>query len=305
MNAKPGRKSVAGAADPAPRDAQPADERTGAAPHAEEYASEAQLETFDEIRQATGAVRTPTVKGAAPGSQATLFRPLRRPPVALLCALDDGDPDGGEWVRIRSGEFIIGRGEGDFVVPQDGQMSKRHASLTRNLEKGRYRWFLTDLDSTNGTYIRVGKAVLRKGQELLLGSRRYRFEGPSEEGAPEQAAADPGPARETRGWQTSATGGQAPALVELTPQGEGQRFFLTQAEQWIGQDARHCAIAPAGDAMLSPVHARILRTPKGRWVLENNRSLNGTWLRVSRVAIERTGQFQLGEQRFLLRLPEL
>ena len=62
------------------------------------------------------------------------------------------------------GPVLIGRSRRcDFVVT-DASVSRRHA--------------LYDLGSTNGTRIngwRVERAVLRPGDELELGARRFRF----------------------------------------------------------------------------------------------------------------------------------
>src|SRR5262249_61662481 len=99
------------------------------------------------------------------------YRPVRRPPMALLCIMDDGRDDG-EWIRIRTPNFVIGRTEGDLVIPHDSMMSSRHTAISRVQEKDRYRWYLNDLQSTNGTYLKIASTILKHGQELLIGSRR-------------------------------------------------------------------------------------------------------------------------------------
>ena len=259
------------------------------------------LESAEEIRRVLQARRTPTVKEAAVEPDAPPFRPARRPPMALLCLLDDGRDDG-EWIRLRADRTVIGRTEGDVRIPHDAMISGRHAELSRHLDQGRYRWVLVDLQSTNGTYVRVGGAILKHNQELLIGSRRYRFDaalqGIADAEAPE---ADDGGPQGTRGWKSLAPADLVPSLVELTPQGEGQRFFLNKAENVVGRDPS-CAVVLANDPLVSPKHARILRDAKGRWHVENTASVNGTWIRVERMALDAACQFQLGEQRFLLRI---
>ena len=55
--------------------------------------------------------------------------------------------------------------------------------------------------------------------------------------------------------------------------------------------------------MASPRHARFYRDVNSRWFVEDDRSLNGTWLRINEeLALEKDCEFQLGEQRFLVRL---
>jgi pSer/pThr/pTyr-binding forkhead associated (FHA) protein len=297
---KPGKRPRTKLRDDPTRDAEAAPEALPPGPADKDEPLElvegTRLESAEEIREATRAVRTPTFKEEAPGAELLPYRPTRRPPMALLCVLDDGQADG-EWVRVRADRFVIGRGEGDLVIPHDSMMSGRHAQLCRQVEKGRYRWYLIDLQSTNGTYARVGKAALKHGQEILLGSRRYRFEAAAGGGAAEAEAP-----RGTQGWEVAGPAGGTPALVEMTSRGDGQRFPLTRPENWVGRDAAQCAVALPGDPTVSPRHARLYRDARGRWFVENARSLNGTWVRLDKIPIDGTGQFQLGEQRFLLRV---
>jgi pSer/pThr/pTyr-binding forkhead associated (FHA) protein len=90
--------------------------------------------------------------------------------------------------------------------------------------------------------------------------------------------------------------------VEVTAGGEGQRYLLPQAENWVGRDARTCNVVLANDLLVSPRHARVYRDAKGRWHMENNKSQNGLWIRIEQMALDGSCQFQLGEQRFLLRV---
>jgi pSer/pThr/pTyr-binding forkhead associated (FHA) protein len=260
------------------------------------------LESAEEIRRALQARRSPTVKEAPPEADTPTFRPTHRPPMALLCILDDGR-DEGEWVRVRSDRLTIGRTEGDIVIPHDAMISGRHAELTRQLDQGRFRWHLTDLQSTNGTYVRVNNAPLKHQQELLLGSRRYRFDAVPQ-GVALAAAGETGEEKPsgTRGWQNLAPTTLFPSLIELTPQGEGPRLLLTKADQTVGRQAGTCAIVLANDPLVSPQHARIYRDAKDRWHIENTRSLNGIWLRIDRMPLDSACQFQLGEQRFLFKV---
>ena len=95
--------------------------------------------------------------------------------MALLCIVDDGSEEG-EWLRLRGDQFVIGRSDGHLIIPHDTMMSSRHAELVRKHEGGKYRWYLNDLHSTNGAFVRIGKAALQHDQELLIGTTRFRFE---------------------------------------------------------------------------------------------------------------------------------
>ena len=210
------------------------------------------------------------------------FRPVNRPPTLILCALDDGSRDDGEWYRVRKSEFRIGRTEGDPGVPNDIRISNDngisgiHLAITLRVDDGRYRYYLADLGSRNGTFVRVSRAALKPDQELLLGARRYRFQTP---------------------------GAANPKLVEMTARGDGTEFPLMEGDNTLGTDAARCDIAITGDPFVSSTHARIFKDRKNRWVIENLDSLNGIWLRIEEMALDTGGEFQIGEQRFLVRIP--
>jgi pSer/pThr/pTyr-binding forkhead associated (FHA) protein len=259
------------------------------------------VEEIQELARARAAGPKPTAK--EPGVPDTeRYRPARRPPLLLLCILDDGSADEGEWVRIRQPRVVIGRIQGDITIPHDEMMSSKHAELIRQSDQGGQRWVLNDLGSTNGTYLRVSKAILKTGQEFLVGGHRFRFEEGAGQGKTSEYKPEPDEAKGTRGWQKLDAADLAPWLVELTPQGEGQRFLLKKPELWIGRDAKNCLVSFDGDPLLSPRHARLYKDAKGRWFVENAKSLNGTWLRITQMPLERAGQFQLGEQRFAVKI---
>src|SRR5688572_15447617 len=126
------------------------------------------IESVEESREAARPARTPTLQEAVAADDTTPFRPTARPPMATLCIVDDGREDG-DVLRLRGDRLVIGRSEGDLLIPHDTMMSARHAELARHFSKGRYRWYLIDLQSTNGTYVRAGSAPLDDGKEFLIG----------------------------------------------------------------------------------------------------------------------------------------
>lgn len=259
------------------------------------------LESDDEIRHALLARRG---KAAAPAPEAAAEpepqpdRPLERPPLGMLCVLDDGQADG-EWVRLRADRTVIGRADGDVRIPHDGLLSSRHAEITRQRSAQGYSWLLTDLGSTNGTFVRVSSSVLKHESEVLVGRSRFRFEA-----AAPSAAAAPVNQGATRAWSNEPGRAPVAALVELGPAGPVQRLALTLAEYWIGRDARACAVARPDDALLNARHARLYRDARGQWHVDNNKSLNGVWLRITEpMTLGGACQFRLGEQRFLFRIP--
>jgi pSer/pThr/pTyr-binding forkhead associated (FHA) protein len=238
---------------------------------------------------------------APPDDSPTFFRPTRRPATPLLTVFDDAS-EKGESVRVRKEQFIIGRAEGDLVIPHDGQMSGRHAELRRTFANEKYRWHLIDLKSTNGTYVRVGQAILQDGQEFIIGRTRFRFEkAESRNGSPGKLQ---NPAHQaTCTWQNGANQILAPSITELTPEGLGRRVLITRNEFWLGKDTNYCQHVLNEDPFVSARHARMTQEPDGRWLIENNKSVNGVWLRIEQISIKGTCRFLLGEQLFMLRIP--
>lgn len=253
------------------------------------------METLEEVRHALAkAQRVPTAKDQNLDDTLT-FRPVRRPPMAVLTILDDGSNEG-EKVRLRTDRVVIGRTEGDILIPHDAAMSSKHAELVRQFDHGHYRWMLTDLKSMNGSYVRLSSTLLKHGQELLIGGRRYRFDA-APQGASIEDSQTPIPASGTCAWQAVGVADLLPSLVELSPEGDGKRHAMRGSECWIGRDP-HCSILLADDPLVSPRHARIFQDGKGRWNIENVGARNGTWTRINRMPFDSSGFFQLGEQRF-------
>ncbi len=136
----------------------------------------------------------------------------------------------------------------------------------------------------------------------MIGGRRFRFDA-AEQGADlADDEADANEPQSTRGWQSVAAADLVPSLVELKPQEEGKRIFLTKPDNWIGRDPAQASVVFANDPLVSPRHARLYRDAKGRWHCDNAHSLNGLWIRVDKTPLDGTAQFQLGEQRFLLKI---
>jgi hypothetical protein len=230
----------------------------------------------------------------------TPFRPAHRPPMALLSVGYDGREDG-ETIPIRGRDYTIGRSGGDLLIGHDTMMSARHAKITLERLDGRYLYYLNDLDSKNGTFVRIAGGLLKNANQLLVGGRHYRFDD-NVQGTSDIRPPDPSGGG-TRGWQTVSASDLMASLVEVKSDGTtGQRFFLQGRELWFGADAGSCQIVVGGDPFLDPRAFRLFRDPRDRWHLDNAQSVNGTWLRVQRVAVRNVVQFQLGEQRFLLRV---
>jgi pSer/pThr/pTyr-binding forkhead associated (FHA) protein len=67
----------------------------------------------------------------------------------------------------------LGRERGDVIFPEDGYVSGLHCRL--HGENGKV--FLTDVGSSNGTFLRIrGTAQVKSGALLLMGQQLFRAE---------------------------------------------------------------------------------------------------------------------------------
>jgi hypothetical protein len=205
-----------------------------------------------------------------------VFRPSQRPPMAIIKIFDD-DQESAELVRIRRTPFDIGRQEGDLTIPHELQMSRRHARIERRQVSGQCQWFLTDLRSTNGTFVRARRVRLQDKAELLLGSDLVRFLQP---GGPETAT-----------------------LVKVAPGRYEDKVTLKPGVHWIGTAPNQCLPLLHGNKFLDPKHLRLEIDAQGQWRLFDCDSTNHVWVRVEEVRLVDGCCFQAGEQRFSFHLP--
>ena len=230
------------------------------------------LPALDEWAQRVGAALRPTdatrqpARLDQPAADALPFRPTVRGPMALLRVVDDNS-EAGELLRIRQERFVIGRSEGDVVVPHDISMSPRHAAIERLGDTG---WRLSDLGSAGGTFVRVTSARLRDGTVLQVGRTRLRFQ-----------AVDL-----TEAW-----------LIEDRPDRPGARHECHAPLTSIGRGSCGGGIG-LDDPFVSPIHAAIRRSHRG-WTIDNT-GMNGLWVRIEApVRMVAPAQFLCGEQRFV------
>ena len=86
-------------------------------------------------------------------------------------ALVIGREETGNAFPIPESGVHLGRERGDILFPEDGYVSGLHCRLSWDGRK----LFLTDLGSSNGTFLRVGEADLRSGDVLLMGQQLFRI----------------------------------------------------------------------------------------------------------------------------------
>jgi len=86
-------------------------------------------------------------------------------------ALVIGRDETGNAFPIPESGVHLGRERGDILFPEDGYVSGLHCRLSWDGQK----LFLTDLGSSNGTFLRVGETDLRAGDVLLMGQQLFRI----------------------------------------------------------------------------------------------------------------------------------
>ena len=258
------------------------------------------LESLDGVRlQLAGGTLAepvrPEAPPAGPGFEEELYRPRLRPGVPRLVMLDDGEQAAGEVYRLREATTVIGRSEGQVRLPHDALVSARHAEIVRGGTARPYTWLLRDLGSSNGTFVRCGRAILRPDRLVLLGGRRLRFR-PAEAAGAWAGAAEP--AGTTLVDAAAVRASVWPMLVETTQAAGGMELALSEAELVLGRAGCGNTLEIA-DPQLAPHHGRIFRDPGGQWIIEAMPSLNGIWIQVGAVELTGVCRFQVGEQRFV------
>lgn len=228
---------------------------------------------------------------------------MHRPPVAVLTICDDGK-ESGETIRIRGDKFTIGRSEGDLILANDEMISGRHIEITRQALGRDYRWVITDLESTNGLFVRIRRGPLENLSEFLVGGGRYRFELPLDDTETEDYVPEDEPASPKTRYQGQEFRMRYPSLIEIVGGVPTMKIQMVYPEYWIGSDPE-CVIGRPDDPFVDPKHARLYRDEDGRWWFENQNSVNGIWLRQYQWEVRGSCKFQIGEQRFKIESPSL
>lgn len=121
------------------------------------------------------------------GQEIVRFEPLMLPPPTTdgverlgspskgyigRLALVIGREETGNAFPIPDSGLHMGRERGDVLFPEDGYVSGLHCRVTWDGT----RLFLTDLGSSNGTFLRLSKETeLRSGDILLMGQQLFRL----------------------------------------------------------------------------------------------------------------------------------
>jgi pSer/pThr/pTyr-binding forkhead associated (FHA) protein len=191
-------------------------------------------------------------------------------PARLVVIAQDGSP--GRHYPLMSEQIDIGREEGSIVLPNDPYVSPRHARLSR---KGG-RFFLRDLASVNGVYVRLrAPHRLSHADLVLIGLEVLRFEVVSD------AERGLGPATEagTQVFGSPALPRYA-RLCQRTVEGVARDvFYLSREQTVIGRESGD--IVFTGDPFMSRQHAAVTRNAADNgFALRDLNSSNGTYVAI-------------------------
>lgn len=211
--------------------------------------------------------------GPAPAASPTANQypaPEAKVEARLVVIGQDGKP--GRDYPILDDQTDIGREEGSIVLPNDPYVGPRHARLTRR--NGRF--FVRDLESVNGVYVRLRASErLQHGDLVLIGLEVLRFEVVSD------AEKGLSPAVE-RGTQIfgSPSAARHMRLCQRTVEGVTRDvYYPTRDEAVVGREQGD--IVFTNDPFMSRRHAAITRDPNnGTFSLRDLGSSNGTYLAI-------------------------
>ena len=273
-----------------------------------------QLESLDDIKRYLAENYTPTSEEQyTPTSEEQIvpptesvsdsgtkpYRPINRPPQAIVIFNDDNSTSG-EIVRLRKTPFQIGREAGDFTIPHDPAISKLHAEITRRNVDGEFRWYVRDLGSTNGLFVKVSSAWLRPQTQIMVGRTKLTFHAPEVSSAPSNANID----AVTQQWDAVNHDPQAnyPTLRSSSDSEREFTFPLTNKLLTLGSNDQACDFVVTNDPFVSSSHAQMELDQNKQWVIQSHNNINGLWVKVRTVRVYDTGSFQIGEQRFSIKV---
>ncbi len=211
------------------------------------------------------------VQPAARAPQAAWPEPSAGQPSARLVVIaQDGTP--GTEYALAGPESDIGREDGGIRLPTDPYVSPRHLRIS--LRNGRF--FVRDLESVNGVYVRLrAPEVLRHADLVLIGLEVLRFELVSD------AERGLGPATE-RGTRVfgSPSVPRLAKLCQLTVEGVTRdQYYLSRDATVIGRESGDVVFT--NDPFMSRRHASVDRDEaSGTFTLRDLGSSNGTFLAI-------------------------
>ena len=224
--------------------------------------------------------------GAGFASDGDLARAKR---ASLVVIAQDGSPGTRHWLTPT--QIDVGRAGGEILLPNDPYVSERHARIVRR--DGRY--FIRDLDSINGIYLRVRMPrTLGHGDLILVGLQVLRFEIVSDAAAGHGVAVENG---------VSVFGSPSlpryARLRQLTVEGTTRNiYYLSTNQTVLGRESGD--IVFTSDPFMSRNHVAFVRNPEnGVFALRDLGSSNGSYVALRDETALNDGDFlRIGQHLF-------
>jgi hypothetical protein len=221
----------------------------------------------DEPRPAAQEKTADRAREAAQDDETQVSQPRESLPTAILWILDDGRRTG-QSVRMRKFPFLVGRTQGDVQIPHDPAIDDPHLEISWQEDAGAPQLVVRDLGSRGGMFVRAVKGRVRLGQEMRIGSGCYCLVEPS--------------------------------IVEEAWPHNGRRLAIGQAVAFLGRCLECEPLHMSQDRMADHRHAKMSQDDADGWSIEDQASLNGTWIRVPQIVVRARAEILIGEQRLVI-----
>ena len=210
--------------------------------------------------------------------------------ICLVCINEDGSD--GPQIVVDSSESQIGR-DTDQRFSSDPFLSPNHARVL--VSEGTVR--IEDLDSLNGTFVRIRDSVRLEPEDCFLMGRQVLRLKVIEHQINPKAVAEDG----TR-YMGSPIPGGAYKLVQIGIGGVEQNVYCLPAGGAVLGRERGDVTFP-GDKFMSARHAQITTEQGSTVFLTDLNSSNGTWIRISQPYVLNDQDFIfLGQQLFRMQI---
>jgi len=231
------------------------------------------------------AVAPPPMPAPSPKGTVVMGMEAEAPPAAgLRFMLVQVRPDGslGQRHAVDKPGLILGRDSGEIQFPSDALLASEHARFTQLGDA----LYVEDVAGA-GIFRRLqAPYAMQPGDVVMLGRLKFAFQASAAAAAPDDSL------KKTQmfGAQPAAAG-PAAELEQLGGDGQAVKRLPLEAEETTFGRSRGTHSFP-GDHYMSGLHARIVRKQDG-FVLEDQKSTNGSYVRIRKRALVRDGDILL------------
>lgn len=177
-------------------------------------------------------------------------------------------------------------------------MSALHARIKlHQVSEGRWNWVIEDMNSRHGLFMRLDSFEVIPGMQFVIGGTKISVRGPQQALASNttnlfQPFLDDEPGARSKPEFT---------VGSYSVDHKNTVLNFSSNSSIIGRLTVPCLEA---DSCIEPQHVRIVRSENQILTVHDNRSLNGTWLRIKEARLADTQSFLIGEQRFIVQTPK-